>query len=265
MGRIGLYLVKLKLNYKELWYAVEDATSANIHHLDLKGLCQMEYANKRLKPKRTGKEFSGAIEENLLKLFGESEKTVELMNLVCRALSLTKRKTNYQLLYDILMEQKDALLQGESNRCEAAIDLIYHWISCKPSISLYTKRKHYHRTEIGEIIRHYQDELIGELEAVSTDHLTKLALAIYLGKVGKFDVLLKRVERESLRRLNEFDHVMLPQLLRSFTHCYDNQGFGDDRSFVIYESKVSKLFEKMNPRDQTELMFTYANRQQGNP
>lgn len=58
---------------------------------------------------------------------------------------------------------------------------------------------------------------------------------------------------------------MFPQHLRSFTHCYDNNGFGDDKTFVQYQYRAKKLFEKMNPRDKTETMFTYVNRQQGNP
>lgn len=125
---------------------------------------------------------------------------------------------------------------------------------------MYTKRKPYHNEEIAELIRLYQEDLISELESVSLDHLTKLALSIYLAKVSKFDVLLKRVERESLSRLDDYDEVMFPQLLRSFSHCYNNTGFGDDKTFVAYQVRVKDIFKKMNPRDKTETMYTYANR-----
>lgn len=40
-----------KVNDKEIWRAIEDASLAGLHHMTLQEVCQLEWATMELKPK----------------------------------------------------------------------------------------------------------------------------------------------------------------------------------------------------------------------
>ena len=69
------------------------------------------------------------------------------------------------------------------------------------------------------LLQDYQADLISELESVSEEHLAKLALALYIYRIDGFEIMLKRVEREVVRRKDKLDGIILPQIVRSLNSC----------------------------------------------
>ena len=54
---------------------------------------------------------------------------------------------------------------------------------------------------------------------MSDEHLAKLALALYIYRIDGFEIMLKRVEREVVRRKDKLDGIILPQIVRSLNSC----------------------------------------------
>lgn len=63
----ALYLAfEAKLNSKAIWRAIEDSSLAALHLLNVKQICQLEWATNQLKPKHTTGRFNTMLMQHAL-------------------------------------------------------------------------------------------------------------------------------------------------------------------------------------------------------
>lgn len=64
---LSLYLAfEAKVNTKEVWRAIEDASLTSLHLFSTKQICQLEWASVQLKPKQTTPRFNTLLIKHAL-------------------------------------------------------------------------------------------------------------------------------------------------------------------------------------------------------
>ena len=262
-----------KVNDKEIWRAVEDASIAVLHHMNITQISQLEWATMELKPKQVTPRLNTLLMKRAIEAVDGAATASDLIDII-QGFRQRKSKDLYQRVRKALIAKKAQLYgpakspEEERKRAETLVNLLYTFASNKPQ--QFGMQKAYAAEDVNELLAHYEAELkeVAEKEGLlDGDHLTCLAQTLYILKSGDFEGVFRRIETSAVRlhAAGKLDIAHVTNILRAFVHAQENRMAGSDKVFFTFESTVLKGLEGLNARDATHLMYAYGVRAVGNP
>ena len=156
----------------------------------------------------------------------------------CTALDLSyiiqgfRQKNNknlYMKVRQTMVDRKKQLFpegaETEEGR-NSMINLFYTFASCRPkNFGVYSV---YAAQDLDELIATYEHELCEAGEGADAEHLTRLAQAMYILKIGDFENIFWRVERRAneLAHHEKLDIYNVTNILRAFSRSQNNRMCG---------------------------------------
>jgi len=217
-----------KVNDKEIWRAIEDASYASLHHLTLTQVSQLEWATMELKPKQVTSRLNTLLMKRAIEAIenGSAATPADVIDII-QGFRQRKSKDLYQRVRQSLVSRKAALFphaktpEEEKKRAENIVNVLYTFASNKPAqFGLY---KVYAAEDINELLSHYETDLkeIAEKEGLlDAEHLTRLAQALYVLKTGDFENIFRRIDKSAtdLHAQGKLDAYHVTNILRAFVH-----------------------------------------------
>lgn len=104
-------------------------------------------------------------------------------------------------------------------------------------------RKNVERTDIDELLAHYEHDLCEAAQYLDADGVTRLAQALYLLKSKAYENIWWRVENR-IHELAEVEGALdifnVAKIIRSFSRSQENQMSGSDKLFYHLEPIILK-------------------------
>ena len=127
--------------------------------------------------------------------------------------------------------------------------------------------KHYAADDLEEMIAHFEHDLCDAAEKADADHLTRLAQAMYILKTPDYENIWWRIESRTneLASKGELTFYHATNILRAFSRSQQNRMCAHDKTFINLEKIVLDGLSEANGRDASQLMYSYAVRNAGNP
>lgn len=239
-----------KLNDKLIWKAIEEAALANMHLLDLKQSCQMQWGTSQLKPRTTSVRFGNLLFAQALEKAEQGLNSPDEFHWIMQGHRNKSSKDLYLKMKQNLMDRKDILFQKPKS--EASPDEFKKWADdlVNTLFSLASNRpkhfgvyKAYARDEIDELLAHYEHDLCEAAPYLDADGATRLAQTLYLLKSKAYENIWWRVENR-VHELAEQDGALdvfnVTNIIRSFSKSQENQMSGSDKLFYHLEPIILK-------------------------
>lgn len=161
----------LKLNDKQVWTALQDASLAALHLFDTKQVSQLEWASSQLKPKQTLARFNTLLMQHVQQKLPTA--SLNEMIFIIQGFRNRQNKDLYQKVRQTIVDRKKHLFTVAETRHEDLINLFYTFASNRPKH--FGQMKLYAEDDRDELIAHYEHELCEAAEATDAEHLTRLA------------------------------------------------------------------------------------------
>lgn len=149
---MSLYLAfEAKLNDKDVWRSIEDASLTSLHLLNITEISQLEWASTQLKPKQTTPRFNTLLIKSALEKV-DTASSAELMHIM-QGFRNKENKGMYQTIRKTLVERKNNLkLEGND-----LINMFFQFASTRPrTFGVY---RFYAAEELDELLAHYEHDL----------------------------------------------------------------------------------------------------------
>ena len=153
-----------RVNDKDIWRAIEDASVASLHHMTLTQVSQLEWATMELKPKQVTSRLNTLLMKRAMEAIDQgSAATPSDVIDVLQGFRQRKNKDLYQRIRNALISRKASLFpqaktpEEEKIRAENLVNLFYSFASNRPNqFGVY---KVYAVEEVNELLSHYEADL----------------------------------------------------------------------------------------------------------
>lgn len=239
-----------KMNDKVVWRAVEEASLANIHLLDLKQSCQLQWGTMQLKPCMTSVRFRNMLFAQAREKAEQGLNSPEEFHWIMQGHRIKNSKDLYLKMKKNLMDRKDVLFQkpkadasteDKKKWADEIVNTLFSFASNRPK--RYGVYKVHARDEIDELLAHYEHDLCEAAPLLDADGVTRLAQIMYLLKSKAYENIWWRIENR-VHELAEIDGALdiynITNIIRSFSRSQENQMSGSDKLFYHLEPSIIK-------------------------
>ena len=153
--------------------------------------------------------------------------------------------------------------KDDKERIHLVINLLYSYFSNFPRVQMTKSGDRTKNSE--ELMVHYEFEMLDKVQFCDKDHLTRLALSLYLMTSCSFPNIMRRVEYQSRDLKDKLDEYNLANIIKSLTRAKKMPYFGENKTFIELEPKIQEKINNFDIRNLSHIMYSYAVREQGNP
>ncbi|CDW86618.1 UNKNOWN [Stylonychia lemnae] len=255
-----------KLNDKEIWMAIEDASYPALHHFTNLQVAQLQWAVQELKPKHVSPRLQTLLDKRALETIENTNDHMELIDIM----QGFRKKFSHDMYMKIrknLADRKDRYFPVEKSthkqRIENIVNTFYTLASNRPKS--YGTYEVVASQEVDELIAVYEQDFLDHIKELDTDHLTRAATALYLFKTPNYENIFWRIETQANNLIDKLEPSQMVSILRSFARSQDNISCAKDKTFYNFEAKLLKNLDNLSERELSHVAYAYGVRNVGNP